>query len=176
MRYAIARLSAALVLLPSAAWAEGCPLDIDVEVVTTLGEPAASLSPANTVHTPAGVTALGYPVSYVVVRRTGEGGAIAELHYRLQGAVRPFGERYPIELRKLFDKEAPGSDCGGAKAVSCAVAVRTKGDPGHLSGMELGPGDLALPSDKSSPAYALLKADYDLADGDPVFLVCLYDT
>ena len=176
MRYAIARLSAALVLLPSAAWADGCPYDIDVEVVTTLGEPVASLSAANTVHTPAGITALGYPVSYVVARRTGDGGAIAELHYRLQGAVRPFGERYPVELRKLFDKEAPGSECGGTKAVSCAVAVRSKGEPGHLSGMELGPGDPALPSDKGSPAYALLEADYDLADGDPVFLVCLYDT
>jgi hypothetical protein len=175
MRYAIVRLSAALVLLPSAAWAEGCPADIDAGLVATLGNPAATLG-ANTVHTPAGVTVLDLPVSYVIAHRASEGGPIAELHYRLQGAVRPFGERYPIELRKAFDKEAPGSECGGTKAVSCAVAVRSKGDPGHISGMELGPGDPALPNDKSAPAYALLEADYDIADGDPVFLVCLYET
>jgi hypothetical protein len=176
MRYAIARLSAALVLLPSAAWAEGCPFDIDATLTATLGEPAATLGAGNTVHTPAGLTMLDLPVSYVIAHRTGEGGAIAELHYRLQGAVRPFGERYPLELRRAFDTAAPGSECGGTKTVSCAVAMRTKGDAGHLSGMELGPGDPALPSDKSAPAYALLEADYSLADGDPVFLVCLYDT
>ena len=164
-----------LLLAPSVALAEGCPSGVTPELEAALGEPVAWLGAGQTVHTPAGLTMLGQPVGYVIAKRSGEGAAIGELDYRLQGAVRAFGERYPDDLRRAFDKEAPGAGCGGSNGGSCVVGVNSRGEPGQLSGVELGQGNLSVPADARGPALALVEADYDLEDADPVFLVCLFE-
>ena len=164
-----------LLLAPSVALAEGCPSGVTPELEAALGEPVAWLGAGQTVHTPAGLTMLGQPVGYVIAKRSGEGAAIGELDYRLQGAVRAFGERYPDDLRRAFDKEAPGAGCGGSNGGSCVVGVNSRGEPGKLSGVELGQGNLSVPADARGPALALVEADYDLEDADPVFLVCLFE-
>ena len=164
-----------LLLAPTAVQAEGCPTNVTPELEAALGEPVAWLGAGQTVHTPAGLTMLGQPVGYVIAKRSGEGAAIGELDYRLQGAVRAFGERYPDDLRRAFDKEAPGAGCGGSNGGSCVVGVNSRGEPGQLSGVELGQGNLSVPADARGPALALVEADYDLEDADPVFLVCLFE-
>jgi len=100
-------------------------------------------------------------------------GEITELDYRIQGATKPFGQRYPTELRKAFDKGYSGSNCGSQNS-SCSIAING-GGAGSLSDAELSEGDLALAKDAHGDALALVKADRDLSSADPVFLDCIYN-
>jgi hypothetical protein len=165
----------AIVSTPAAADDSACPQKLTPELVAALGAPAAWLAPGQTVHRPAGLTVMGQPVAYVVARHAGgtDDGAITELDYRLQGATKPFGQRYPTELRKAFDKGYSGSDCGSQNS-SCSIAIKGSG-AGALSDAELSEGDLTLAKDAHGDALALVKADRDLSSADPVFLDCIYN-
>lgn len=151
-----------------------CPQKVTPEVLAALGEPAGWLAAGKTVHTPAGLTIIGVPVAYVIASRAGgaDDGPVIELDYRLQGASRPYGQRYPAELRKAFDKGYTGSDCG-TKNSSCSINFKG-GSAGSLSDAELSEGDLDIPKDAHGDALALLKADLNLDSADPVFLDCVY--
>jgi len=166
---------ATVISTPAAADDSVCPQKLTPELVTALGAPAAWLAPGQTVHNPAGLTVMGQPVAYVVARHAGgkDDGAITELDYRIQGATTPFGQRYPTDLRKAFDKGYSGSDCGSQNS-SCSIAIKGGGD-GSLSDAELSEGDLTLAKDAHGDALTLVKADRDLSSADPVFLDCIYN-
>jgi len=153
----------------------GCPQKLTPELAAALGTPAAWLAPGQTVHNPAGLTVIGQPVAYVIARHAGgtDDGAITELDYRLQGATKPFGQRYPTDLRKAFDKGYSGSDCASQNS-SCSIGLKG-GGAGTLSDAELSEGDLTLAKDAHGDALALVKADRDLSSADPVFLDCIYN-
>jgi hypothetical protein len=170
-------LSIALAALGSSpALADGvaCPDKVTPELLTSFGDPAAGLEPGQTLHRPAGLTIIGHPVSYVLVSRVGgsETGAVSELDYRLEGATRPYGERYPADLRKAFDKGFTGSNCGSGNS-SCVIAF-TGSSAGQIADAELSEGELSVPKEAHGDGLSLVKADLDLANADPVFLVCVY--
>ena len=171
-------VTAALAVIASApAAAEGiaCPEKIAPELATALGEPVAWLAAGQTVHKPASLTMLGQPVAYVISVHAGADATapIAELHYRLQGINRPYGNRYTVDLRKAFDEGFKGSNCGGASNTSCVVDYKASAD-GDLSGAELSEGNISMPKEAHGDGLAPVKADYDLDGSDPVFLVCHY--
>jgi hypothetical protein len=167
---------AAVMSSAGAAADTGCPDKVSPELETSLGAPTGWLGAGETVHNPAGLTALGLPVSYALVRRTGgEAGAIAEIDYRIQGASRPFGQRYALDLRKAFDQNFDGTNCGSKEGVSCAVDY-TGASTGRLHSAELSAGDLSIPKDAHGDSLPLVKADYDLDGAEPVFLACIYDS
>jgi hypothetical protein len=165
---------AAIVASPALADDMACPDKVTPELVSSLGDPAAWLAPGQTLHRSAGLTIIGHPVSYVLVNRAGgsETGAVSELDYRLEGATRPYGQRYPADLRKAFDKGFAGSNCGSGNS-SCVIAF-TGGSAGQIADAELSEGELAMPKGAHGDGLTLVKADLDLADADPVFLVCVY--
>jgi len=166
---------AALVSAPASAGEIACPTKVTPELVTSLGDPVAWLAAGQTVHAPAGLTMVGQPVSYVLaVHASGAADApITELGYRLQGVRRPYGARYPVDIRKAFDKGFEGSACGTANNTSCVVDYKANA-AGELSGAELSEGDITMPKDAHGDGLAPVKADYNLDGADPVFLVCHY--
>jgi hypothetical protein len=170
-------VSAALATLassPASAADDACPQTAPADLAATLGAPVAWLAPGQTIHAPANLTVMGLPVAYVVVTHAGasDEGAVTEMDYRLKGANRPFGERYPVDLRKAFDKGFSGSNCASANS-SCSVSM-TGSSAGHLSDAELSEGDLSMPKDAHGDGLALIKADMDMDNADPVFLDCVY--
>lgn len=173
MRSSLALLAAALAIAPSAAYAKECPPDVG-EFEASLGETVAWLEPGQTVHTPSGLKVLDKPVSYVIARRPAEGRPIQELHFRLQGLVRPYDQEYPLDLRRAFDKAFSASACATSTPPVCTMVYDGKTGAGRLSGGKLSLGDLFIPDDARGPALPLVEADYDTENGDPVFLVCLY--
>lgn len=174
MRCSFALLAAAALVAPSAGYANECPPEVTGEFEASLGETVAWLEPGQTVHTPAGLTILGKPVSYVIARRSAEGGSIEELHYRFSDVVRPYDQAYAADLREAFDEAFSTSGCGGSRDPVCAVAYQNQSGAGRLSGGKLSVGDLWIPDEARGPALSLVQADYDLDGADPVFLVCLY--
>ena len=149
---------------------EACMTEITSEAEASFGEPVAWPDDGQTVHTPAGLKILDRPVSYVLVKRGG-GGQIDEIAYRLQGMQRKVGQPHDSGLLKAFDEEFDGAKCAGVQQSSCGVAYRGD-DP--FSGAQIGSGEVYVGSGARGPSLALVKADYDLLDADPVFLVCFY--
>lgn len=174
MRRSTSLLAAAAMIAPTIAHADDCPTRITDEVEAALGEPVAWLEAGQTVHAPAGLTMLEKPVSYVIARRSAEGERIQQLDYRFDGLIRPADQDYPPDLRKAFDKAFNSSVCGKDRDPVCAITFSNKEGGGRLSGGKLSVGDLWIPDDARGPALQLVKADEDLGNGDPVFLVCLY--
>ena len=148
---------------------EACMTELTPQLEASFGEPVAWPDEGQTVHTPAGLTALGHPISYVLVKRSSE--RIEEIDYRLEGMQRKVGQPHDAQLLKAFDDEFDGAKCAGVKQSSCGVAYR--GD-GPFSGAQIGSGEIYVGSDARGPSLALIEADYDLADADPVFLACFY--
>lgn len=176
MRKLLIFTAALAAIAPAAAAAAdiACPTKIAPDLIAALGEPVAWLGTGQTVHSPAGLTMLGYPVAYVIAFHAGDGtGPIAELDYRLQGLTRPYGDRYGVDLRKAFDKGFDGSNCGSAQNTSCVVDYKANAD-GDLSGAELSEGNVAMPKEAHGDGLAPVKADYNLDGSDPVFLACHY--
>jgi hypothetical protein len=143
-------------------------------VEASLGEPVAWLEAGQTVHTPSALSMLDRPVSYVIARRSAEGTPIQQLDYRFKDLVRPAAQDYPVDLRRAFDKAFSSSSCGNARDPVCAITFNNKEGGGRLSGGKLSLGDLWIPDDARGPALQMVKADENLGNGDPVFLVCLY--
>lgn len=137
----------------------------------SLGEPVAWPEDGQTVHTPAGLSVLDRPVSYVLVKR-GSGGEIEEVGYRLSGLQRRIGQPHDRALLKAFDDAFQSARCAGSTQSSCGVVYRPTGTP--FTGAEIGSGEIDVARSARGPALGLIKADYDLLDADPVFLVCFY--
>ena len=148
---------------------EACMTELTPQLEASFGEPVAWPDDGQTVHTPAGLTALGHPISYVLVKRSGE--RIEEIDYRLQGMQRKVGQPHDAQLLEAFDDEFDGAKCAGVTQSSCGVAY--KGD-GPFSGAQIGSGEIYVAGNARGPSLALIEADYDLADADPVFLACFY--
>ncbi|MXP40298.1 hypothetical protein GRI75_01400 [Altererythrobacter soli] len=174
MRRSITMLAAAASIAPTIAQANDCPAGMSDEVEAALGETVAWLEAGQTVHTPAGLTMLDKPVSYVIAKRSAEGERIQQLDYRFNGLIRPADQEYPSDLRKAFDKAFNSSVCGKDRDPVCAITFSNKEGGGRLSGGKLSVGDLWIPDDARGPALQLVKADENLGNGDPVFLICLY--
>jgi hypothetical protein len=179
MRRLLIASAAIAALASSAASADdiACPAKISPELMTALGDPVAWLAPGQTVHSPANLTMVGDPVSYVIVFRAGADATspITEIDYRLRGLTRTYGDRYAVDLRKAFDKGFSGSTCGNGGATSCVVDYDTKTD-GNLSGAELSEGNISMPKDAHGDGLPPVKADFNLDSADPVFLACHYKT
>jgi hypothetical protein len=174
MRRSITMLAAVAMIAPTVGYANECPTRVTDEVEASLGEPVAWLEAGQTVHTPAGVTMLDRPISYVIAKRSAEGAAVQQLDYRFSELVRPADQDYSPELRKAFDKAFNSSVCGKARDPVCAITFSNKEGGGRLSGGKLSVGDLWIPNDARGPALQMVKADENLGNSDPVFLVCLY--
>ena len=119
----------------SAVQDEACMTELTPQLEASFGEPVAWPDEGQTVHTPAGLTALGHPISYVLVKRSSE--RIEEIDYRLEGMQRKVGQPHDAQLLKAFDDEFDGAKCAGVKQSSCGVAYR--GD-GPFSGAQIGSG------------------------------------
>lgn len=174
MRRSITLLAAAAITAPSVAHANQCPTRITDEVEASLGETVAWLEAGQTVHTPSGLTMLDKPVSYVIAKRPAEGRPIQQIDYRFSNLLRAANQDYPPDLRKAFDKAFSSSVCGKDRDPVCAISFSDSEGGGRLSGGKLSVGDLWIPDDARGPALQLVRADEDLGNGDPVFLVCLY--
>lgn len=172
MRFSSTCLAAAVALAPCAVQANVCGTEVTSELEASLGEPVAWPDEGQTVHTPAGLTVLGHPVSYVLVKRGGAGGRIDEIGYRLQGLERKVGQPHDQRLLRDFDAEFDSADCADSKESSCGVVYRPNG--GTFTGAEIGSGEVYVARDARGPSLALIRTDYDLPDSDPVFLVCFY--
>jgi hypothetical protein len=177
MRNCLIASAALAALAASPAFADdGCPSTVPADLATTLGAPVAWLAPGQTIHAPANLTVIGLPVAYVLVVHAGgaDDGAVTEMDYRLKGATRPFGERYPVDLRKAFDKGFSGSNCASGNS-SCSVSM-SGSTAGRLSDAELSEGDLSIPKEAHGDGLAMVKADANMDNADPVFLDCVYKT
>jgi len=151
---------------------KGCPTELDDEFTSFLGEPVAWPGDGQTLHTPAGLSVLDRPVSYVLVRHDDPAGPVSEIAYRLQGMQRKVGQPHDAGLLKAFDDEFDSADCAASKLSSCGVNYRSNGKP--FNGALIGSGELDVAGNARGPSLALVEADYDLMDADPVFLVCSY--
>lgn len=151
---------------------EGCLTEITGAFENYLGPPVAWPEDGQTVHTPAGLSVLDRPVSYVLVKRDDAAGPVSEVAYRLQGMTRKVGQPHDSALLKAFDGEFKSADCAGSTQSSCGVVYRPNGKP--FNGAEIGSGEIDVAGNARGPSLALIKADYDLMDADPVFLVCFY--
>ena len=76
-------------------------------------------------------------------------------------------------LLKAFDGEFESAKCADVKLSSCGVNYRANGKP--FNGAMIGSGELDVAGNARGPSLALVEADYDLDDADPVFLVCLFE-
>jgi hypothetical protein len=151
---------------------KACMTDVTPELEAFFGEPVAWPEEGHTVHTPGGLTVLGQPVSYVLVKRSGSDGRIDEVGYRLQGLQRRVGQPHDAGLLKAFDSEFEAAKCVGSTLSSCGVMYRPNGSA--FAGAQIGSGEIDVSRDARGPSLALIEADYDLLDADPVFLVCFY--
>ena len=151
---------------------EACMTEITPELEASFGEPVAWPEEGHTVHTLAGLTVLDRPVSYVLVKRDGAGGRIEEIGYRLQGMQRKVGQPHDPQLLKAFDDAFDKANCANSKESTCGVIYRPDGRA--FTGAQIGNGEVDIARSARGPSLALIKADYDLLDADPVFLVCYY--
>lgn len=151
---------------------EPCTDDATPELEQSFGETQAWPDDGQAMYTPAGLSVLGHQVSYVLVKHGGSGGRIEEIGYRLQGMQRKVGQPHDAALLKAFDDEFKGADCAKSTQSSCGVVYRPEGKA--FTGAEIGSGEIDVGSDARGPSLALIEADYDLLDADPVFLVCFY--
>lgn len=159
---------------PSAA--EACPPQIEPDFVAGLGQPAARLDAEQAIYTPPGATALGRPVSYLIVTGPGENDAadapVQRLTYRLAGLNIRWGADYAPDLRTAFDRAFDTDACGDGGA-SCMVDFRGA-EAGQRSGAELSNRAPTPPRGSNEGVMRVIKADYDLDGADPVYLVCHY--
>lgn len=159
----------------AAAAAETCPPEVDADFATGLGQPAAWLDAEQAIYAAPGSTALGHPVSYLIVTGPGENGAdapVRKLTYRLAGLNTRWGAEYAPDVRTAFDRAFDTKACGDGSA-ACMVDF-SGAVPGQRSGAELSNSAPSPPRDASEGVLRLLKADYDLDGADPIFLVCRY--
>jgi len=163
------------VTMPGYAWADGdCPEHASTDVLTAMGQPAADLGHGTSVYVPAGATAMGLPVSYVVVMK-GSGGAVEEIDYRLQGVMRKFSDHYPKPVLEAFDKAYPGVGCAGGRVTSCGATFDLKaGATDALGSARIGDPGLDVPAKTDADVLKSIKTDYAQSDSGPVFLVCSY--
>ena len=148
---------------------KGCIEKLDAGFEETLGEVVGRPDKGQAMYTPAGMTMLERPVSYVLVAH--EGSKIDAIHYRLAGLERTIGEAYDGQLLKDFDDVFKGAECARSKESSCGVGYRGRGD---YSGAEVGSGELYVASDAEGSKIGMVEADYDLLDTAPVFITCYY--
>jgi hypothetical protein len=157
----------------TAAWADGgCPPKAAPELLTALGEPAATIPGGQAIYQPPGVAMLGMPVSYVVVTKSSDG-AVQEIDYRFAGVTRKYGDRFPQPVLLAFDKSYSTS-CGGGKVTSCGAGFDAKA-VGDLSAAEINEAYIDLPAKPEGAALAMVKADFASQNQGPVFLVCQYN-
>ena len=155
--------------------AEACPPQIEPDFLAGLGQPAARLGAEEAVYAPPGATALGQPVSYVIVTGPGENAAdapVRRLAYRLAGVNARWGDAYPPNLRTAFDR-AFETKAGGDGGASCMVDFRGA-EGGQRSGAELSNTAPSPPPGPNEGVSRLIRADYNLDGADPVYLVCHY--
>ncbi len=177
MRDLLLAFAVLAVASPTAAAAAGaCPEKATADVVTALGEPAATLSDSQAIYQPAGAAVLGMPVGYVLVVK-GAAGAIQEIDYRLQGVTRSYSQPYPKAVLQAFDKAYPGVGCSTGRVTACAQVYDTRKAPaGALEDARISdPGLDDVQAKAGAPVLQTIKADYANPDSGPVFLMCLYD-
>ncbi|MXO59934.1 hypothetical protein GRI89_10320 [Altererythrobacter salegens] len=148
-----------------------CMEKVSDELIYSFGEVTAWPDDGVEMYTPSGVEILGHPVAYVLVKHGGDGGKIDELDYRLQGMQRKVGTPHDSELLKAFDKEFKGADCAKATQSTCGVIYKAD-QP--FTGAEIGSGEIDVGRSAKGPKLAMVNADYNLSDADPVFLACFY--
>lgn len=157
---------------------EACPPQIEPDFLAGLGQPGARLDSEEAVYAPAGTTALGHPVSYLIVTGPGENDAadapVRRLAYRLSGVNTRWGVGYAADLRTAFDKAFDTKACGDGEA-SCMVDFRGA-EAGQRSGAELSNRAPSSPRGPNEGVLRLVRADYNLDGADPVYLVCHYAT
>jgi hypothetical protein len=151
---------------------KACMDEVTPELEAFFGEAVAWPDEGQAVFTPAGLTILGHPVSYVLVKHGGPDGVIDEIGYRLEGMQRKVGQPHEAKLLKDFDAEFHAADCSDSKQSVCGVIY--DGKDTVFTGAEVGSGEIYVGRDARGPSLALVEADYDMADADPVFLVCFY--
>lgn len=175
MRDLLLPFAALAVAFPAvAAAADGCPKQAAADVVTALGDSAATLGGDQTVYQPTGVTVMELPVSYVVVTK-GAGGSIEEIDYRLQGIMRNYNEHYPKAVLEAFDKAYPGVGCSTGRVTACAMAYDLKGAPGKaLADARIGDPGFDVPAAGQGAVLGTIKTEYAHQDSGPVFLMCRY--
>ena len=176
MRDFLLPVAAVALLMPGVALADdSCPKSLTPDVMTALGEPAATLKGGQVIYQPASATMLGMPVSYVVVTK-GSGDVVEEIDYRFAGVMRKYGQRYPDAVLQAFDK-AFSADCANGKVTSCGVGFTAKdGKAGDLVAAQVTEAEIDLPAKVEGAALTQVKADYASQTQGPVFLVCLYNT
>jgi hypothetical protein len=173
MRNLLLSVAALAAMTPNAAWADGgCPPKATPELLTALGEPAATIPGGQTIYQPSGVAMLGMPVSYVVVTK-GSGDAVQEVDYRFAGVTRKYGDRFPQPVLQAFDKSY-STTCGAGKVTSCAAGFDAKA-AGDLAAAEINEAYIDLPAKPQGGALAMVKADFASQNQGPVFLVCQYN-
>ena len=148
-----------------------CMDNVSDELIASFGEITAWPAEVEEMYMPEGLSTFGHPVAYVLVKHNGPGGKIDEIDYRLQGMQRTVGQPHDAALLRAFDKEFKGASCAKSKESSCGVAYKT--DKG-FSGAEIGSGEIDVGDGARGPQLAMVQADYDLLDSDPVFLACYY--
>ena len=174
MRYLVSLAACAAVRAPSAAWAEDPCSRTPADLLPGFGAPAGNPEDGRTAYMPTGLTMLGREVSYVLVMRQGGDGPIEEVSYRLKDATRKIGSPPDGALSKAFDDAFYGGSCTKSKNSSCGVAYDPAKSEG-LSGAELNSGSLWLEDKVTGPAIPLIRADLNLPDAAPIFLVCVYE-
>ncbi len=174
MRTTLSLTAIALGLAPCAALAEEPCSRTPGDVVPTLGEPAGNPEEGRTAYMPSGLQMLGHDVSYVLVMRDGADGPVEELAYRLKDMNRKIGSPPDSALSRAFDDAFQGGSCAKSKNSSCGVAYDPAQTDG-LAGAELNSGSLYLEDKVSGPAIPLIRADFNMTDAAPLFLVCVYE-
>jgi hypothetical protein len=178
MRDLLLSVAALAIVLPGMARAAdgACPDKGTPDVLTAFGPQAATLGADRSVYQPTGVTALGMPVSYVVVTK-GSSGSIDEIDYRFDGVVRKYSEHYPRTVLQAFDKVYSDAGCAAGKVTTCAVVYDLKGaPPNQLASARITDPGFEVPGKTEAGVLATIKADYAREDSGPVFLACLYGT
>ena len=174
MRKTVWLAACAALLVPGAALAEDPCSRTPNDVPATLGEVAGTPEDGRRAYMPTGLQMLGRDVSYVLVMTQGDGGPVEEIAYRIKDASRKAGSPPEASLAKAFDDAFRGGSCAGARTSSCGVAYDPDKTDG-FAGAELHSGRLWLEDRRTGPAIALIRADMNMADSAPVFLVCAYE-
>ncbi|MGX7896245.1 hypothetical protein [Tsuneonella sp. HG222] len=174
MRNILVPVACAALLAPAAAIAaDPCPR-APADAVAGYGEPAGTPEAGRTAYMPAGLTMLGKDVPYVLVMRQGGDGPVEEIAYRLGGVNRKTGSPPEGAIAKLFDESFDGGSCSKTKNSSCGVAYDPPQADG-FSGAELNSGSLWIEGKPTGNAIGLIRADADMTEGGPLFLVCVYE-
>lgn len=171
---------AAQALASSPALADGCPKQVDEGFARGLGPERAWLSDHDRVYQPAGLRMLGVPVSYVVVHRKetfDRQDRINRVMYRLQGVARASGQQYPVAVRQAFDR-LYGAHCATQSnndSLHCFADLPLLDGVGQLAKATVDRDDFYIDDSASGAALALARADADMPDASPGYLVCTYN-